>query len=100
MTAYTIKKLDNRFTLHRVAGFQTMIEWPLCERLYSVDSLYQSYNKFESTVRKTLGSDKHYYKYANPNGTWHSDCLRMSDGRWRHRIFFKEHKHLTLVLMS
>lgn len=96
---YTVKTLDNRFTLHRTAGFQTMVEWPLCERLYRKDSVYYNYSRFESAVSKTLGGDKHYYRYANPDGVWTSDSLRIRDGRWRHRIFFKEHKHLTLLLM-
>lgn len=104
MTVYTIKNLDNRFTLHRKAGFETMIEWPLCEREYGVNTLYYNFCKFEDTVRKTLGEEKRYFQYANPRGTWTSDSFRMRDGRWipvwRFRIFFKEHKHLTLVLMK
>lgn len=100
MTLYTVKTLDNRFTLKRKAGFDTMIEWPLCERNYSEQSLYWKYTKFENSVRKTFGADKHYYQYANPSGIWVSCSQRMSDGRWRFRIFFKESKYVTLLLMT
>lgn len=100
---YTVKKLDRRFKLHREAGFEYMLEWPLCDYDFNRDSVYYNYRQTVKLVEERLGLK--YYTYAQPDGRWTETQDRIQTSKWgdskvRHRIFVRDAKHLTLVQLG
>lgn len=99
---YTVKKLDRRFRLHREAGFEYMLEWPMCDYNHSQNSVYSDYIRTARLVEQRLGF--RYYKLINPDGRWTETQERVG-ARWieykfRYRIYVRTAKHLTLVQLG
>lgn len=100
---YTVKKLDRRFKLHREAGFEFMLEWPLCDYDFKRDSVYYDYRQTARLVEERLG--RKYYKHVQTDGRWTETEERIKTSVWgdsktRHRIFIRSAKHLTLVQLG
>ena len=96
---YTVKKLDRRFSLNREAGFELMLEWPVCDYSFHKDSVYADYLRTVKSVEQRLGM--RYYKHCNPQGRW-----AVSSTSWpsrqgiQHRIFLRQAKHLTWIQLG
>lgn len=99
---YTVKKLDRRFSLNREAGFELMLEWPVCARDYH-DSVHADYLRTVKSIEQQLGM--RYYKHFNPQGRWTETEQRVinpwhSRQEIQHKIFLRHAKHLTWIQLG
>lgn len=100
---YTVKKLDRRFSLNREAGFELMLEWPVCDRSFHKDGVYADYLRTVKSIEQQLGM--RYYKHSNPQGRWTETEQRVINS-WpsrqeiQHRIFLRHAKHLTWIQLG
>jgi len=99
---YTVKKLDQRFRLHREAGFEYMLEWSTCYYNHRQNSVYSDYKRTARLAEQLLGLQ--YYKLINPDGRWTETQERVVgvgwDYKFQYRIYLRTAKHLTLVQLG